>query len=184
MITIQYTLSKDDYVEYFAYMYWDDKGRKKQRMKNAFKQLLYILLFCAVLYFTGSFGSKAKFIILAIFLIFAISLLTLITGRSDLESQAKAIADDPENESIFSEMFITISDNDFQVKNKLTETKYQWAAFVNKIETKNHYYLFENAMQAIVIPKRAFKNTEEQQAFDKILSRNLSLDAEIKHELL
>jgi YcxB-like protein len=183
MITIKYTLSKEDYVEYFAYMYWDDKGRKKQRIKNVCKQLLYVLLFCSVLYFTGSFGSKPKFIILAVFLIFAVSLLPLISGRSDLESQAKAIADDPENGSIFLEMLMTISDNDFQVKNKLTETKYNWVAFVNKIETKNHYYLYENAMQAIIIPKRAFKNIEEQQAFDKILSRNLSLDAELKDAL-
>ncbi len=181
---IQYTLSKEDYVAYFAYVYWDDKGRKKQRVKNVFKQLLYVLLFCSVIYFTGSFGSNAKFIILAVFLIFSISLLTLISGRSDLEGQAKAIAENPENESIFLEMLITISDNDFQIKNKLIETKYNWAAFINKIETKNHYYLFENGMQAIIIPKNAFKNIEAQQAFDKILSRNLSLDAELKDALI
>jgi hypothetical protein len=183
MITIQYILSKDDYVEYFAYMYWDIKGRKKQRVKNIFKQLLYVVLLCSILYFTGSFGSNAKFIILAIFLIFGISLLTLISGRSDLESQAKAIADDPENESIFVEMFITISDDNFQIKNKLVEARYKWGAFVNKVETKNHYYLFENSMQAIIIPKRAFTNNEEKMAVDKILSRNLSLDAEIKDAL-
>jgi hypothetical protein len=182
-LTLHYTITKEDYIEYFAYTYWDGKGRKKQRVKNIFKQLLYVVLFCSVLYFTGSFGSNAKFIILAVFIIFGISLLMLISGRSDLESQAKAIADDPENESIFVEMFITISDDDFQIKNKLIETKYVWAAFVNKIETKNHYYLFENAMQAIIIPKRAFTNIGEQHAFDKILSRNLSLDAEIKDAL-
>ena len=34
-------------------------------------------------------------------------------------------------------------------------------------------------MQAYLIPKRAFKNNEEKSAFDKILSRNLSLDAEL-----
>ncbi len=177
---IEYALCKEDYVEYFAYMYWDDKKKKKQRQKNILKQLLYVFLFCAVLYITGSFGSNVKYIILSVLLMFCISLLTLISGRSDLERQATAIADDPENTSIFEKIFLTLSDNDFQIKNKLIETKYSWIAFVNKIETKNYYYLFENSMQAIIIPKRVFKNPEEKDLFEKILTRNLSLDAEIK----
>ena len=38
-------------------------------------------------------------------------------------------------------------------------------------------------MQAIIIPKRACKNEEERVALSKILSRNLSMDAEFNQLL-
>ncbi len=183
MMIIEYALCKEDYVEYFAYMYWDCKKKKKQRQKNISMQLLYVFIFCAVLYFTGSFGFNVKYIILSFLLMFCISLLTLISGRSDLVRQATAIADDPENASIFEKILLTITDNDFQIKNKLIETKYTWIAFVNKIETKNYYYLFQNSIQAIIIPKRVFNNPEDKHLFEKILIRNLSLDAEVKESI-
>jgi hypothetical protein len=183
MITIQYTLSKDDYVSYFTYIYWDEKGRKRKRLKNLFKQLFFLLLFTLVMFYTGSFRSNLKFVVPILLLIFGTSTISFISGKSDLESQAKSIADNPENESLFLETFLNISDSELQIKNKLIASTYQWSAFVNKIETDTYYFLFENSLQAIVIPKRAFKNNDEKMAFDKILSRNLSLEAELKDAL-
>ena len=47
-----------------------------------------------------------------------------------------------------------------------------------KTETDTHYYLFENSFQTTKILKSACKSEEEKLALNKILSRNLSLDAE------
>ena len=69
------------------------------------------------------------------------------------------------------------------VKNRFTETKYFWNAIIKKTETDTHYFLFENSLQAIIIPKRACKSEEEKLALRKVLSRNLSLDAEFNQIL-
>jgi hypothetical protein len=183
MITIQYTLSKDDYVNYYTYMYWDAKDRKRKRLRNMIKQAGFFCLFSSVLFFSGLYGRINKISIAVFLLFFAGAFLPMLTGRNQMVKQAEAIADDPDNFSIFNETTLTASDTEIHLKNIIVDSRLKWDAVIKKTETPNYYFLFLNAMQAIIIPKRAFKNTDEQHAFDKILSRNLSLDAELKDAL-
>jgi hypothetical protein len=104
--------------------------------------------------------------------------LPLLNGKNNIIRNAEKICDDVENESIFTTYNFVATDTDLLLKNKFVEAKYFWNAIVRKSETTTHYFLFENAMQAIIIPKRACKNDEEKLALSKLLSRNLSIDAE------
>jgi hypothetical protein len=183
MITIQYTLSKDDYVNYYTYMYWDAKDRKRKRLRNMIKQGGFFCLFSSVLFFSGVYGRMNKISISVFVLFFAATFLPMLTGRNQMVKQAEAIADDPDNFSIFNETTLTASDTEISLKNIIVDSKLKWNAVIKKTETANYYFLFLNAMQAIIIPKSAFKKIDEQEAFDKILSRNLSLDAELKDDL-
>jgi hypothetical protein len=180
MITIHYTLSKDDYVNYYTYMYWDAKEKKRKRLRNMIRQAGFFCLFSSIIFFSGLYGRINKISIAVFMLFFAGAFLPLITGRNQMVKQAEAIADDPDNFSIFNETILTASDTELCLKNIIVDSKLKWDAVIKKTETSNYYFLFLNAMQAIIIPKKAFKNIEEQQTFDKILSRNLSLDAELK----
>jgi YcxB-like protein len=184
MITTHYTLSKDDYVNYYTYMYWDATDRKRKRFRNMIRQAGFFCLFSSILFLSGMYGRMNKISIAVFLLFFAGAFLPMITGRSQMVKQAEAIADDPDNFSIFNETTLTATEGDINLKNSTVDSKINWAAVIKKTETPKYYFLFLNAMQAIIIPKRAFKNIDEQQAFDKILSRNLSLDAELKDDLL
>jgi hypothetical protein len=183
MITIHYTLSKDDYVNYYTYMYWDAKDRKRKRLRNMIKQAGFFCLFSSVLFFSGVYGRMNKISISVFLLFFAGAFLPMLTGRSQMVKQAEAIADDPDNFSIFNETTLTANDTEISLKSIIVDSKLKWDAVIKKTETSNYYFLFLNAMQAIIIPKSAFINIDEQHAFDKILSRNLSLDAELKDAL-
>jgi hypothetical protein len=164
-------------------MYWDEPGGKRKRINNILKQVFVFFLVISILFFFNS-NSLINIFSLPIFLlILGSTLLPLFTGRSQMVKQANEIADDPDNGSIFKEIVLSAEEYELVIKSVLVESKYNWKGFTKKTETEKYYYLFQNAMQAIIIPKRAFTNNEEKMAFDKILSRNLSLDAELKDAL-
>jgi hypothetical protein len=164
-------------------MYWDEPSRKRKRINNILKQVFLFFLVISVLFFLNTHSLINIFSLPIFLLILGSTLLPLITGRSQMVKQASEIADDADNESIFKDILLSAEEYELVIKSVLVESKYNWKGFTKKTETEKYYYLFQNAMQAIIIPKRAFKNNEEKIAFDKILSRNLSLDAELKDAL-
>jgi prepilin signal peptidase PulO-like enzyme (type II secretory pathway) len=183
MISLHYTITKEDYVSFYTYMYWDKKSRRKTRWRNLLKQLIIFLLFLSILFFSKSIYFLGK--LSPIFLIFIVgsALFPLFTGKQKLVKQAERITENPENDSIFKDVILNASDADVNMRSELVQVTYNWKSFIKKIETADYYYLFQNELQAIIIPKRSFKNNEEKSTFDKILSRNLTLDAEVSDEL-
>ncbi|WP_315814442.1 YcxB family protein [Paraflavitalea speifideaquila] len=63
-------------------------------------------------------------------------------------------------------------------KDEASESKYTWEAIVRKAETPFCYYLYTNSHHAIVIPKRAARNTAEKQELERMLNQYLSLTSE------
>jgi YcxB-like protein len=183
MITLNYTIEKQDYVAFYTYVNWNAKGRKKQLWKSILSQVSSVFVYGIILYSWGNFGKHTNAVYLILFLILGLCFLPLINGKNQIMSQAIKIAGDPDNASFITNYSLIANETELQIKTPFTDSKINWRIFIKKIETDLHYFLFENAMQAIIIPKRAFANNEEKITFDKILSRNLSLDAEIKDAL-
>ena len=179
MVSIKYTLSKDDYVHYYTYMWWDAPGRKKKRMIYYAKQLSPLLLFLVAFYYTGLFNRSGNFILLIFGLVVATTLLTFIGARNNTMKQAEKITGDPDNASIFLEVTCTVSDTGIALKNEQAESRWQWKAIIRKLESKNYYFLFINGIQAIIIPKRVFTSTEEKTEFERMLTQHLSFEAEV-----
>jgi hypothetical protein len=183
MLAIQYTLSKQDYVNFYTYMYWDVKEKRRARLRNIVKHAIFFLLFCSVFFFSGLYGRLNSLLSLVFLAFFANIFIPLLTGKANLVSEAENVANNPDNFSIFSETNLSFLDTSIDMKNDIVQSTLKWQAILKKVEVKDYYYLYLNAMQAIIIPKRAFKNNDEKNTFDKILSRNLSLEAEIKDAL-
>jgi len=176
MVSLHYDITNEDYVSFYTFVFWEE-GKKKRRL-NFLKQAVFLLVFLVILYVAGG---RASFNVLSISiyaLLFFSLVLPLLNGKNNIIRNAEKICDDVENESIFTTYNFVATDTDLLLKNKFVEAKYFWNAIVRKSETTTHYFLFENAMQAIIIPKRACKNDEEKLALSKLLSRNLSIDAE------
>ena len=176
MVSIQYDITKEDYVNFYTFVFWEE-GKKKRRL-NFLKQAGFLSAFLVILYFAGGRASFNTLSISIYALIFFSVVLPLLNGKNAIIRNAEKICDDVENESIFTTYNLVASDGELIIKTKFTESKYFWHSVIKKSETASHYFLFENAMQAIIIPKRACKNEEEKLALIKILSRNLSIDAE------
>jgi YcxB-like protein len=183
MISLHYTIEKKDYVNYYLHAFLEEPKIRKKNLIKTLKQSGSLLLYFLIISYSVGIRTINKYSIPLGLLLFVTTILPLITRRASLIKQAESITEIAENENIFTENTFIPTDADFQIKNKFCEVKYFWNAIIKKTENSNYYFLFVNEFQAIIIPKRAFKNNEELQAFDKILSRNLSLDAELKDAL-
>ncbi|MFC4261532.1 YcxB family protein [Ferruginibacter yonginensis] len=168
---------------FYTYTFWDAPGRKKKRIKNVLRQATYLLIFAAILIFGGtvSLFSMYVYILLGVMLFF--TLLPLFSGKNDLETQATNIANDPENAIVFLPTTVTATPQSIQLQNELNTSIYNWAAFVKKAENTGYYFLFVNALQAIIIPKNAFQNKIDLQTFDTLLSKHLSFDVALKEAI-
>ena len=181
MVSLHYNITKEDYISFYTHVFWEE-GKKKRRL-NFLKQGGFLIVFLIVLYFAGGMGSFNNFSIAIYALIFVSTLLPLISGKASIIRNAEKITENPENSSLFTEYHLTATDAEMIIKNTFTETKYFWKAFIKKTETDTHYFLFENSLQAIIIPKSVCKSEQEKLALKKILSRNLSMDAEFNQIL-
>ena len=181
MVTLQYALTKEDYVNYYTYVMWDAPENRRKRIIYYIKQIIPIILFIAAFYYTGIFERNSKFILLILGFIFLTSLLSLIGVRSNTSRQAEKVADDPNNSSIFLEVSMIVSETGIATKDALVETKFQWRSFIKKQESDAYYFLFTSSIQALIVPKRVFTNAADKLQFEKLLSQYLSFDAEIGH---
>lgn len=180
MVSLRYTLTKKDYVNFYTWVMWDAGTLRKKRAQNILRQLSFVAVFIAVLYFTGGFRYLSTITIIIILLMIATSLLPLFTGRSSADKQGEEIADDPENAAVFAETFLEATDTGLHLKTENSDTRYSWQAIVKKTETESYYFLFINAIQAIIVPKRILQNKDEKAAFQRLLLKNITLDAELK----
>ncbi len=181
MLSLQYILTKDDYISFYVQIFWEE-GKKKRRL-NFLKQGGFLIAFLIVLYFAGGMGTFNNFSIAIYAFIFLSTLLPILSGKASVIRSAEKINENPENSSLFTQYYFTATDSELIIKNSFTETKYFWKAIIKKTETNTHYFLFENSLQAIIIPKSACKSEQEKLALSKILSRNLSIEAEFNQIL-
>jgi YcxB-like protein len=180
MLTVQYALTKDDYNNYYTFVTWDAPGRQRKRSLYYLRQIGTIILFTAVFFYTGLFDRSSIFAFIVISFILLTSVISITGVRSSIMQQAKKISDDPENTSIFAPAIVTISETGIFLQDEFTERKYQWQAFIKKQENSEYYFLFYSSLEAIIIPKRVFKTTE-QILFKSLLAQFLSFDAEVGH---
>ncbi len=183
MISLRYALTKEDYTNYYTYVMWDAPGNKKKRVIYYAKQVLPLLLFLAAFYYTGLFNRPGNFILMIAAFFILTTILAFFGVRNNMMKQGEKVADDPDNSSVFLNLEVTVSDAGITVKDELKEVRYQWKAIIKKLESQNYYFLFHNSMQAIILPKRVFRNAEEKLNFEKILNQFLTFDADISHLL-
>ena len=172
MVSLKYTLLKEDYVNYYAYILWDAPGNRKKRILHYAKQLVPIGLFLFAFYYTGILDRSSRFVLLIMVAILITALLSLFGLRSIMLKQGKKIADDPGNSSIFLETQLLANESGIILKDSLKELRYGWAAFIRKEENAACYMLFTSSLQGIIIPKRVFDANEKAQ-FDKLLAQYL-----------
>lgn len=183
MISLKYAITKEDYANYYTYIVWDAPVNRKKRLRYYVRQIVPVIIFLLAFYYTGWFNRPGNFVLLIAGALLATALLSVFGVRTNMMKQANKVAENPENSSIFSPVTLTVNESGIVVKDELKEAKYQWGSIIKKLESQNYYFLFINAIQAIIIPKRVFNSAEEKSEFEKILSQYLSFDADVSHLL-
>jgi len=70
---------------------------------------------------------------------------------------------------------IEFFDEEINYKSKILDTNYQWEAITNLKESGLCFYLYTGTAQAIIIPKSAFKNDQQQKQFEELIKNKLKI---------
>jgi hypothetical protein len=181
MLTLQYAITKEDYINYCTFVAWDAAENYQKRRRYYLKQIGTIVLFTAAFYYTGLFDRSSLFAFIVTGWILLTTIFSMYSARSSIMKEAEKTSNDPGNASVFSSTVVTISETGILLKDEFTESKYQWPAFTKKEENKEYYFLFYSSLEAIIIPKRVFKTSDDTILFEKLLMQFLSFDAEVGH---
>ncbi len=180
VIQFRYAITKEDYVNFYTYVFWDARENQKKRIYYYIKQLIPLAIFLYAFYYTGLLQRSGSFMYVVIGLLVATSLLSFINVRSNVTKSAEKIADNKENVSLFEEKLIEISENGISVKSPMVEGFYRWPSIIRKTETKEYYFLYTSAIYALIIPKRSFPSPADRANFDKLLVQHLSFQADFE----
>jgi hypothetical protein len=181
MLSLHYSISKDDYINYYTYVMWDSPDKRKKHFFYYGQQLLTNGIIVVILLYSGLFNYKSSWLYIYMGILLAIVLLQFFAGRSKVKKQGDKITGDPYNASIFLDTVLEISETGIFRKDDTKEIRYNWNAFIKKMENDDYYFLFVNKIEALIIPKKVFRSTTEKDNFDHLLTLHLSFDAEIAH---
>lgn len=181
MVIINYTLTKEDYSNFYHYVALLSPGKKSTIIKTWIKRFL---LFSFVLVFVKISSSEKNFdlyFFYSIFVLAGIYIFPIFNLSNAYKKIVTQFTDNLINGNMFNDYQIIISETGLFSKGKFTETKYQWDSIVKKEENSNFYFLFISSEQAILLPKRAIRSEVEKEQLEKSFAHYISFDAEVGH---
>lgn len=183
MTTLHYTLTKEDYVNFYLQVAWRSPEKRKQLIK---RYVLKALLYAALLMFiklSGREGELDTYFFFSIGIIFLLFIMPVFRMAEIYKKQVERMLKNPLNANFFRVTQVIFSDAEIFTKNEFTETIYQWKGIVKKEENKAYYFLYLSSEQAILIPKRTLTTESEKQVLEKIFAEHISFNAEVEHLL-
>jgi hypothetical protein len=176
LVSLQFTLTKEEYFQFNYYTAWAAPSRKKYRIRY-FLRVLVLYGAVALLYILMS-RSHNLWIDIAVFIVTGALYLFFIPFfiKKSVERRVNDILFKKENQHVLDRAEVILSDTGIIDKDTLSESRYNWDAIVNFAETPDSYYLYTNSYYAIVIPKRAV-SVSEQQELKKLFDKHLPLEA-------
>jgi YcxB-like protein len=176
MITLNYTISEQEYKDFYYFLGWLSPDKKNERIKYYIVNYLIFFGVMNIFFIINRVPPLEATIIIVEVLLAALwyFYLNYRIKRHYHKFGTKVFKDsDKEN----SEMIL--SESGIFGKSKEAEVHYKWSAFTKKFETANAFYLYISSNMGLVIPKRVFKSVAEKDSFEKMLSQYLPLQADL-----
>ncbi|MGZ5286965.1 MAG: YcxB family protein [Flavisolibacter sp.] len=184
MLILQYALSPEDHYAFNFFRLWSDPALKKQRMAYYLRVVIYSAVGLAL--FHTATGNPAQLSTILVYVAFVVIAILMVPSliKTNIRKQVNRQLKSPANSNLLAPSEVIISDAGIVLKDKVSESKYEWQAIVKKQETVAYYYLYISTILVITIPKRVFASDLEKKEFDLYLSRNISLEAEFENHIL
>src|SRR4051812_39409899 len=123
MISIKYSISQEDYVNYYTYVMWDAPEKKKSKLKYYLRQIGINGLVIAILFYSDIFQYNRMYLYIYLAILLFTTILQIFSARSNVKKQAEKIASAENNRSIFLETHADISDAGISLKDDVSESK-------------------------------------------------------------
>lgn len=165
VLTVEFTLTGDDYERYLRYFYTHTaKGRKQMRKLYAVGVALF-LLFVGMEYDHPRFGIANPVYFVAYMVIsggllgggywFLINRLWPTIAQGAVRTSAR--------KSMFTETRLCIEEDGMRVQTREGEGRLEWTHVVDIADTDEALYLFMGGINAFIIPKRGFESVQDSE---------------------
>lgn len=182
MTSFRFSLTPDDFANYSIYVQVEAPGKKKLIFKKYWPVIIVMSLVFLINIINGFVTDKFDSTITIGIPVFAfIFFSSVFSLKPRLKKLAMKFAANAENASVFRMTDYTFSETGVITKDDVKEVRFQWTAFIKKVETGNYFYLFIHSTNALIIPKRIFRSQVEKDKFTQLLSAHISFDAELGH---
>jgi hypothetical protein len=180
MISLEYSLTKEDVFDFIYYNSWAAREKKAYRVRYYLKIILlvYVSSWVFIILLRKGLPPAGFYLYMAVVgFISGILIGYLGVKRHYMKVINKMIANE-DNAGYFSSRIINLDENGINARDKHTDLKLEWNAIKKLVESEKHYYLFISGDQAIVIPKKVLK-PEEINELAILFERKLSLKASL-----
>lgn len=181
MVTLNLTLTSEDYANFNYYTVWQMPGKKTKIIKSRLQAFLIFTLMMLMVKSSSPEKTFDPYFFFSIFVLGSIYLLPLFTKKTDSHKQALKFINNPLNDNLLTQTQVIISETGLFAKDEFSEVKYNWTSIVKKEETTAYYFLYLNSAQAIIIPKRILKSETEKVQLQKLFSQYISFHAAVGH---
>jgi hypothetical protein len=176
MITLNYTISEQEYKDFYYFLGWAAPHKKNDRIKYQVTSILsYLAIFVVGYYLTKPFPLGFPAFVILIICGIGLYYYNNFRLKRHFYKYGNKVYNDSDKEN--SEMII--GESGILGKSTDSEVHYKWSAFTKKYETASAYYLIMSSGIGLVIPKRVFNSSAEKVSFEKMLSQYLPLQADL-----
>jgi len=143
MITLNITLSKEDYLNYSYYVYWGQPGNKFRIIQKKLLQFtVYTGLLAVLINYDKQGNVDLRYIIPFILILASIFILPLFAVKRSLAKQVSLLYNNELNNSLFSECIVTFSETGFTSMNDAGELSRKWKAVVKSRKQKLLFFIY------------------------------------------
>ena len=175
MITLNYTISEQEYKDFYYFVGWLSPDRKSYRIKYYFTSYAWYFGLLSLIFIFTEIPLDPKLLMALLSITVLWHLYSNWKLRRHFYKYGQKVYNDSDKEK--SEM--TIGESGITAKSKDTDAQYKWSAFTKKYETDAAYYLYMSSNIGLIIPKRVFNSNAEKESFEKMLSQYLPLQADL-----
>jgi len=160
---------------------WIAPWQKKNRIKYF---LFYFIIFFGTS-LLAAINSKRHIPLLSIlFVSFCIGLILAFALYQfvafSLKRRVTKFLNKEENSDVLGQSEVLINEEKIIDKTTKSTTFYNWDSIIRFAKSENNFYLYINAMYAIIIPKRLLKNPSESKEFEKFILSSIPLSSSFR----
>lgn len=172
-MTIEFNKTTEALVSFYKFDRWYSDERKVFRIKTRiYWGLLATIPFWLVIFNLEEVISPVGLAFYGLFMFFLgfLSAKRIYLGK--IEALAKKISNDKINEEFLGPTKIEFFDNSFRWSTNTSNGENQNESIKKVRDDNEYYYLYTTSLGAFVIPKTAFKNSDELNYFKKVFGLN------------
>jgi hypothetical protein len=169
---ITFDQTAEDLIDFNYYYSWlSPEKATTRRLRPLIPFLVFVVLIIARKGVRFHRYGWAEYLILAFGLLFAAFYSRLIKWNSRLI--VKKLIAGGKNASMLGSKTLVFEENEVVAVTATSRSQISWTAFEKCIETNERFFLFLHLNQAIVVPKKAFEDRYQMDAFRKIISKKI-----------